>query len=540
MKGLDRADFQVRLDGSRVEIEGFHVLRRTESVRVAAGDERVSSERRVEPPSQARRVLVLFDLVFSGRRHLLRSVEGVRRMIDDQIGVRDEVAVAYLSGTGARILVGFTRDRREIDLGLDLIEGIVAGQRGEIRRAAARLQEHVEAKRGDSELAFLSRRFGAVAALALGSDLQDSGTAVGGAALAGSRPAESGSTIDPVVGSVVPGSPQAIGASLEETVYGSTIRFLAMEIGRLATLLRDLPGPKELLYLSEGFASSVLESFGSQERPRVLGYLEEMHESLLRGGWTLHGIDVRGIPGPWDRGFDAHSLFYMANETGGQVLENYNRIGEATERLLHRTSVTYLLTVRAEGIPADGRRHEIEVRVSEAGWRTRVHHRPAYYAPRPAEALDGLERELRLVDRLLGDDEENHLAARARAGVTTREAESVPVRFGLSIPAEELNEEVEAGVLPLEVRVFALDARGGAVSAWSRRLTLDLAEVGDRLQAGGLHLTGTLVGSSDVDRLRLLVRIPNRSDFALITLPVEESWSSGSWTSGEGLVLEAG
>jgi hypothetical protein len=212
---------------------------------------------------------------------------------------------------------------------------------------------------------------------------------------------------DPTLGQVAAVDAQGLGASLAEAADASPIRVLTREIGRLATLLRDVPGQRQILYLSEGFSSRILNNFTSGERAFTLRVLETMFEALRKGGWTLHAIDVQGIPGPFDgRGFDADSLFYMANETGGQLLENFNRIHEATALLFKRTSVTYVLTIRPDDVRSDGQLHRLDVRLRDGdGWRTRVLHRSGYYAPEPAAKKNPLERRMDAAELLLGRDE---------------------------------------------------------------------------------------------------------------------------------------
>jgi hypothetical protein len=223
---------------------------------------------------------------------------------------------------------------------------------------------------------------------------------------------------DPTISTVATEDPFDIGRSLAAEGVSSTVKTLTEEMGRLATLLRDVRGQKHMLYFSEGFSSGIINNFGSGQRALVLRYVENMFESMRRGGWTLHSVDVGGIPDPLnDRGFDADALHYMAAEMGGQMFENYNRIDQATERLLERTSITYVLTIRPPaGLVANGNLHRLEVRLKDDLPGARVHHRYGYYAPKPAASRSALERQLDTVDLLLGESEVDQISSAVLTG----------------------------------------------------------------------------------------------------------------------------
>ena len=564
LRGLETRDFEVLLDGRPMEIVGFSVLEAsrppgTPDVATAAADAEGQADPTASVVVRPRHLLVFFDFVFTERGFLRRAIDGVRTMLAEQIHPQDRVAVAYLSASGAHVLVGFTRDREETGLGIDLVESLLFGRGQDVQLATERFRDHLSTRQGEAELAFLSERFGTPAALALGSDLAG--------VLSGTR----GSTnrfedadaepvgADPVRDAVIRSSPEQIAEEMESQSLSSLIRLLAHEMTRLATVLQDVPGPKEILYVAEGFPSDVIQTFDSRFRAAALRQMETMHESLIRGGWILHGIDAEGVPssavdvteaspppaGPSGAssftrdGFDAQALFFMANETGGQVVENYNRIDQATERLLELTRVTYLLTVRADGIPADGARREIEVRLLDAPRGTRIHHRPAYYAPKPAENLDDLERELLQVRRLLGTEQHDGLGLVGHAGLLQPTAGSEAIHFVLRLPPERVEPTGNAGIELLQIRVFALDAGGGALSSWSRRIRLDLHEVGERLADGGVWLRGTIEVPDAVHHLRVLVESSARRDSSLLTLPLGQNWDPPP-PEPDGLVLNAG
>ncbi|HSL81198.1 MAG TPA: hypothetical protein VLF66_00390, partial [Thermoanaerobaculia bacterium] len=378
--------------------------------------------------------------------------------------------------------------------------------------------------------AVLSERFGAVATVAMLGGVESVPSAGGSPGFGtgisvGEAVFDDGDSSGPVVGQVSATDPFAIGESLAAANETSAIRTLAQEIGRMATLLRDVPGQKQMLYLSEGFSSSIINNFASGQRALVMRHLETMFEDLRRSGWVLHAMDVEGVPDPFSgRGFDADALFYMANETGGQLFENYNRIHQATEKLVERTSLTYVLTIHPGELPADGRLHRLEVRLKDPRRGTRLLHRTGYYAPKPAAAKTALERQLDTVDLLLGKEEVEELGTRVLAGTLPPAGGPagglVPVPVVVEIPVGDLLEADRAGVLALEVQLYAVDAREGVQDLWLRTLRLDLGEVGERVARGGLRVLGGLALPPGDYRLRTMVRDPATGRISLATTPL--------------------
>jgi VWFA-related protein len=534
LRGLTADDFEVFDDGERQEIVGFRVID------LARGAERSGTLR---PPAEGeevreegRNILVLFDFVFARSHYLERSLVGTREMIRHQLHPSDRVAVAYLTGGGANLLLGFTENRREIDLALGAIQALLGRRHDEVQSSFAELEHALEsddAGRDEpkSRVARMNERFGATATLAmLGATGSVPGNA-GGSAF-GSGPwsgdiGDGGGFRDPTLSTVGSGdNPFRIARSLAGSAQASAIRTVSQEVSRLATLLRDVRGQKEMVYLSEGFAPGILNDFASSTRALALRYLEQMFESLRRGGWTLHAIDVGGIPNPFaGPGFSADSLHYMSAETGGTLLENYNRIDLATAELLERTSVTYVLTIHPGELPADGRYHPIEVRLRDGIGRARLDHRPGYYAPKPAADRSPLERQLDAAQLLLGDEEIEQIAVGVRTGSLPADSGVATVPIVVEVPTRALVTGSRERPLEFELQAYALDPEGGVQDLWLRSLRLDPAEspterLGNALARGGFRVLGAMALPPGEYRLRVLVRETGDDRLFLSTAPL--------------------
>jgi VWFA-related protein len=517
VRGLSADDFEVYDDGVRRDVEGFRVI--DLSVRAGSGASGpAAGAGAAEPATEGRRILLLFDLLFSRRHHLERSLLGAEEMVAGQLHPSDRVAVAYLTGGGANLLLGFSRDRGEIGTALETLHAILdmrpaEARAGMVRLARARGGAATGGSGGTGDeprrtaVGELNERFGAAAAVAmLGGAHPETDAVFGNTFGSGEWPLAGGYgdgeiQVDPVAQNTAPTNPFAIGASLAAAGEVSAVRTLTIELGRLATLLRDVPGQKHMLYFSEGFGR-VLHN--PEARALGLRYMENLFEALRRGGWTLHAVDVGGIPDPFtEQGFNEDSLHFLAAETGGQLYENYNRIYQATAKLVERTSVTYVLTIRPGDLPAGGSLHRIEVRLAEARPGTRVLHRTGYYAPKPAASRSLLERQLDTVEMVLGDRELDEIGTRVLAGALPAQDGLVPVPVVVEVPSRHFAGERR---VDLQVQIYAVDEHGGVQDLWLRRLQLDPQQVAGALSRGGLRVLGAVAVPPGDYRLRVLVQ----------------------------------
>ena len=82
------------------------------------------------------------------------------------------------------------------------------------------------------------------------------------------------------------------------------------------------------------------------------------------------------------------ALFYIANETGGELFKDTNNLGSQLQSVLERTSVTYLLTFERSDLKLDGSYHKLRVKAKLPSG-ARLSHRVGYYEPRPFKVMSG-------------------------------------------------------------------------------------------------------------------------------------------------------
>ncbi len=564
VRGLTRESFEIYDRGIRQEILGFEVvdLLVARPAPPEAVPRRPDSERAplVAPPPpevRGRQFLLLFDFDFSRRYLLHRALRGAEEMVERQAHPADRIGVAvYGPATGVRLVTGFTTDRRQTARALRFVGAILDGDRERARDELVALSELLQTGGEDGAvdpgaLATLSEQIGASAALAVSSPPVL--TAVSPLASFGLGPGPVDQAVvdtddlDPTVGRITGFDDLA----LEPMV--SRIRAFGRAMAELATLLRNLPEPKYLVYLSEGFPTGVLE--GDETRTRVLNRVEPLIDAFRSTGWAIHAIDIEGVPvdrgrgvevspedatalsrlyttgaGPGEPpptpplGFDAQALHYLATETGGRLFENFGNLGKATEMLLERTSVTYVLSFEPADLVADGRYHPITVRLANGPAGAEVRHRPGYSAPKPFARQSELERRLDAAELVLGGAVISDFEAALLAVPLPAAGRGGPgLPFFLEIPAAELPGAGGRRQLELEIHAYALDPAGTVEDLLVQGVKLDLDRVGERLDplgGGGLRFVGRLDPGPGEHRLRVLVREPRSGATHLSTAAV--------------------
>ncbi|HEX7018995.1 MAG TPA: VWA domain-containing protein [Gemmatimonadaceae bacterium] len=160
----------------------------------------------------------------------------------------------------------------------------------------------------------------------------------------------------------------------------------------LANGLARIPGPKTVIFLSDGFSVS-----GTESR------LREAVGQMNRAGAHIYAIDARGL----DKGRNADLLFMshaeelalkpprfdeqvdgpnsLAVDTGGMFIQNFNDIGDPLQMIQRDAGTYYVLGYAPTNQTFDGKYREIRVHVKRDGVKVRA--RRGYLAIEPAKML---------------------------------------------------------------------------------------------------------------------------------------------------------
>jgi VWFA-related protein len=502
VRGLTAADFRVFDDGEPREIARFDVIDlETTTVEGAAP---VTAPPPAVAPARPRYLLILFDLTFSNPIAIGRARTAAKEVVLASLHPSDLVAVAtYSVELGPRLMVTFTPDRAQVARAIDSL-------------AFDRSREY----RAIDPLRFLVPFAPSVTAESVVAD------------------ASSGDEVRQEI-EQIGGETAAIQAEMAEREsrrYETTrVSNWTRGLAELARFLAAIDGRKQVVLFSEGFDSRLLvgrndpnsQEAQSEQQNSNFGEIWRVDNDLRYGNTTLlndsnrlvqelrradcvvHAVDIGGLRASgegraYGRSRGEDGLFYLANESGGQMLADGNDLAVQLREVLDRTATSYLLTFRAENVRADGAWRRLRVELANRRG-MKVSHRSGWYAPRPFPELHPFERDLlaaETIARGLPRDEIELavLAAPFRAGV---EAAYVPVILEID-GASLLGGGGERR--RLNVYAYATTTKGEFRTFFHREVLLDPRRAGEALRRGGLKYYGHLELPPEAYLIRVLVR----------------------------------
>lgn len=485
VRGLTKANFELTDDGVKREVESF------EAIDFAAA-EGMTAVRAISPlnPASRRNFLLLFDLSYSNPQAIGRAQEAARNFVARSIGGRDLVAIASVDvNRGFRFVTAFTTDR-------DLLTAAIADP-GNYRAsdplqiASSPILEVPEPSRNSTQ-----RETGDVGLENMRDIARQSGR-------------------------------------LDDALKRTRVKKQVEMLGDIARSLQRLSGRKHLVLLSEGFDPRLVQGraagtmdnqaeedfgvehgeiwkvdsdkrFGSPDSQSAIAY---MAREFRRADVVLHAVDIQGVRVANDvRGgavFNSNEgLFILANSTGGTVFRNSNDISAEFDRLARQHDVVYVLGFRAPAGRA-GQFHDLKVKVVNVPG-ARVQHRGGYY---DAGSEGVVERSLSTAEIIVNDIPQSDIRFDALAAAFPRDGGKSQVPVVLEIAGQGLIEHAKNKRATADVFVYAFDDGGIVRDSIYQRVTLDLAQVGDRLRASGVRFYGTLELPPGRYAVKSLVRI---------------------------------
>jgi len=524
VRGLTVADFEVFDEGSRQAITNFEVvdldaLRPDQAPGDAAGRPgAVGTVADVDAVSSSvrRHFMLLFDTSFSNPTAVLRARLAARDFVLHSLRPTDLVAVAtYSLAAGPRLVLTFTPDRAQLahaigTLGLDKSEKIADAD--PLRFVIAPPSTFAQGFDVALPPGALSASGGS------GNPKQDV------------RDAANNALLDTLIA-------QKAAEERELRAYErSQITAYTRALGAMAKALAGLKGRKTVVYFSEGFDSRLLlgrEDLGSDEAATEalnigLGNLHlidndkrygntslqsavnRMLEEFRRADCVIQAIDIGGLRAK-SNATDAppvsgqEGLFYLANETGGELFKDANNFREQLERVLQRSTVTYLLAFQRSDLKADGAYHRLRVKTRLPG--ARLSYRAGYYAPRPYGEISPLEKSLLAAEGIASaaprsDLDVSLLVAPFRA---SEQRAYVPVIVEVTGPSL-LSGQQKSDRLNLELYAYVSNRQGQMADFFTRRIALDVKQGREALAAAGVKYYGHLELRPGDYRVRVLVR----------------------------------
>ncbi|MEM8962895.1 MAG: VWA domain-containing protein [Acidobacteriota bacterium] len=523
VRGLTAADFVLKDGGDKREITEFEVI----DLDVLEPQE---AEAKLETlPSVARRhFLLLFDFSFSQPSSILKAREAAKQFVLERLHPTDLVAVATFSlETGPNLVITFTPDRGQLAHALDTLGfSLEYGNKGTTDPLRFMIQS-------PDSLRLTSPTT---------SNQGDIKQAAETAALESWR---------------------VIGAQMQrgERAYErSRITAWSRSMGDMAKSLDAVKGRKHLVYFSEGFDSRLLlgnapstDSFDDQRNllDRAQGTLwmvdsdetygntplqndiERMLESFRRADCIVQAVDIGGLRADITGG-DASGtlatagtdgLFMMAEGTGGALFEDANDFGTHLDRVLERSTVTYVLTFRTDEITFDGKYHRLRVDLADRPERgTQISHRSGYYAPRPFRELDPLERSLLASDAIATAAERDEVGIDVLAAPFRADADTAYVPVIVEVDGNDLLTDHPSDILNLEIYAYVTDDTGAMRDFFTQSIGLNIATARGTIESGGIKYYGHLRLQPGEHLVRVLARNTDsgRTGVAAVDLNVPE------------------
>jgi VWFA-related protein len=503
--GLTAADFRVFDEGKSQELVGFDVID-LRQLNAAAAAEKIA-----ELPSVARRnFLLLFDFTWSTAPAIVKARQAAHELVLNALHPSDLVAIATFSlEFGPRLLVTFTPDRAQLARAIDTL--------GLQRRPG------VASQRVDPLRFMIEPPTGFAS--------QGGGTGGGG------------STIRRDLEQAALESLRVIGKQMERSELNyqrSRITAWSRELADLAKALNSVAGRKHVIYFSEGFDSDLLlgrrpVSSGSEYETERLDRLQgrlwmvnsdqthgsvglqsdiaDMLTAFRRADCVIQAVDIAGLRAEVGGGESSHArskgsdaLFYLANETGGELFEASNKLTEQLDRVLKRSELTYILSFQPRQIALDGTYHKLKVKlVDKKG--SRLSYRTGYYAPRPFQDLDPLEKNLLASDAIASAVplEEIGLAVLAAPFQAAAARAYVPVIIEIS-GTDLFVGHPEGQRLAVEIYGYVTNQKGEMRDFFSQTAAFDVAIHQHKILTSGVKYYSALELASGQYLLRVLVR----------------------------------
>jgi VWFA-related protein len=575
VRGLTAADFEL-YDGRKQQVlTGFDVvdLSLPENQRLSASI----------PASGRRHFLLVFDLSNSDPKRMLKAREAVKGSLLTTLVPSDLVAVAtYGANSGLKLALGFTSDRRQLLAAIDRLG---------LSDLTDRMQQH--------PYLMAYAEIGAIIDQIAGEDnYEPPGTPPPPGLTPGQlsrwRAQQIQAAKAPTWG-LPPGmkpiqsSPQAweiemASAFASESLMRqrtsldaarNALMALTKSFSELARMMDAVAGRKLVVYFSQGFDDTILqgvEDIGAQQaisdatmhglgaftdsderygRSSENNRVERMLEVFRRSGCVIESVDIGGLTVDQDLDLGATrpqgeaTLFQMAHDTGGELFHNFNDLGEAMKRLAQGTSLTYLLTFQPQGPLAAGSFHKIEVKLKHAPRGTRVTYKTGYYAPRPYTQQRPVERILASSDQLMSGAAGGSIAT----AVLVAPFRAATAKAYVPVVIEADGATLLAGngprVVPAEIYVYAVDARGSIRDYFDQTLQVDVDKAGKQLRQGGLKYFGHLElppgeyavrvllrngATGAFGRRSTMVKVPAFGGAEPVLLPPLFPEASGRWT----------
>lgn len=503
VRGLTADDFEVFDAGQRQKVTGFEVvdLRTRDLV-----DGTASPQEQAGVPFARRHFLLLFDFSFSSPTATLKARMAARDFMLTGLHPSDLAAVAtYSVEHGPQLVVTFTPDRAQLARAIDTL-GMKRGYKEGFTQDPLRFMVEPPIS----------------AQLDMGS---------GGSQGPDLRAQQEQAALEYWQGIA------SVADRDERSFERSRITTFTKALSAMAKTLNSVAGRKHIVLFSEGFDSKLMmgrsdttsedartdevnafrgrvwmsdsdQRFGNTE---LQGDVKRMVEEFKRADCVIQAVDIGGLRttaeagGGGGRSTGHEGLFYIANETGGELFKDTNNLGTQLQSVLERTSVTYLLTFERSDLKIDGSYHRLRVK-AKLPQGARLSHRVGYYEPRPFKELDPLEKSLLASNGIMNAEPKRDLDLNLLVAPFRSSEKMAYVPVIIEVPGRKLLDGHSADRLNVEFYAYVNDRKGAMLDYFSEVVSMEIGRGRQGLQQGGIKYYGHFDLSPGDYSVRVLVR----------------------------------
>jgi VWFA-related protein len=401
---LQRNDFELYEDGKKQDITHFAVGTSAQPAKWLTAEKKRSDEKSPVTSAPAeiqagRYIVIAVDDYHLAPENLLFAKRTLNRFIDNQMVAGDQVAIATTSGN-IGMFQQFTNERDVLTRAVNRlnVQTRTTTSSSDVPRITDYQAELIDKGDQDAtdlavqEIIRLEGPMNAQPAAAGG------GRNAGGSGGGGLNSSNSDSANSPRERARLQAQSKA------RMIVAQNAHYTRATLSNLESVirnLRDLPGRKILVLLSDGFF------LGGNSSSQIFD-LRRITDAATRAGVVIYSIDARGlvavVPGggasepstfssaegsnPGARArmeLDAvnaqlDGLNALAYDTGGTLFKNSNDLNLGLQRVLDANEIYYVLAYEPTVSYRDGRFHKIEVRIANRP-ELKVRTRKGYFAP---------------------------------------------------------------------------------------------------------------------------------------------------------------
>ncbi len=402
VRDLTKDDFAILDNGKPVSITDFEVHElgpATGEIEARPGRENREATT-AQPIAINRKFFILFDFAFNNPNGIMAGVQASLHFLDKQVMPGDEVALlTYSSIKGLRVREYLTTDVAKVRAAVSAVTAKeIAGRADEIEyeywqlaggsegtspaQKAARLESRTLAGNYLRNLTSVAKALRLVQGQKC---FLFFSTGIPSSMIYGGNTWDTGAQRGPVRGYSAATAGRAYSEGVQFEVADAALQPLQEE------MLKE--------FSSTGCAFYVFDTRESSKMTSLFGYDQRIFDVGVGGIFSQSGVhDKSNDPFINDKVTGLDTLKRMSKQTGGQFFSNI-ALYEKSLAALQETTAAYYVLGYAIPSAADGRYHEVDVKVKRPGLSVRT--QPGYFNPKPFREYSNVEKDVHLFDLAL-------------------------------------------------------------------------------------------------------------------------------------------